>query len=278
MTVSPTDLTAANEREATNARAPLELRVRDLGRMKYAEALELQRRLQAEVIAARVGGGEVGREAASGETGVVYLLFVEHDPPVITISRRPGARQHLLATDAMLAHAGVDVCETDRGGDITYHGPGQLVVYPILDLNRFGLRIDSYMRMLEQIVIDVLAQFGIAGERDAKATGVWVTHPDADAHGLKSVGVRSQSAPHAKICAMGVRVSRWVTMHGLALNISTNLDHFNLIVPCGLAGRSVTSMQQQLGDACPTMDVVKHVLVERFEQSLRDRLRLNPDR
>lgn len=279
MTVSPTDSTAAIEREATAERAPLDMRVRDLGRMKYAEALELQRRLQAEVITARMSGGEVGREAASGlavassagETGMVHLLLVEHDPPVITISRRPGARQHLLATDAMLANAGVEVCETDRGGDITYHGPGQLVVYPILDLNRFGLRIDSYMRMLEQIVIEVLAQFGIAGQRDAKATGVWV-HARDKAQRLPSLGPNAPSTQPSKICAMGVRVSRWVSMHGLALNVTTNLDHFKLIVPCGLAGRSVTSMRRELGDECPTMDAVKRSMVDRFEHALGARI------
>lgn len=249
-----------------NPTAPaLELRVRDLGRMNYAESFALQKSLQAEVVESRGASGE------SATTGMAHLLLVEHDPPVITISRRPGARQHLLATDAMLAHAGVEVAETDRGGDITYHGPGQLVVYPILDLNRFGLRIDSYMRMLEQIVIEVLAHFGIVGGRDAKATGVWVAPRLVDAHGLPSVGASGPSAPSAKICAMGVRVSRWVSMHGLALNVTTNLDHFNLIVPCGLAGRSVTSMRRILGAECPAMDVVKRAMIERFDSELRER-------
>ncbi|MCH8315669.1 MAG: lipoyl(octanoyl) transferase LipB, partial [Planctomycetes bacterium] len=166
--------------------------------------------------------------------------------PVITISRRKTARDHLLATDEQLAAAGVQLTRTDRGGDITYHGPGQLVVYPILDLNALRLRIHGYMRFLEQIVIDTLAEFGIDGRRDECATGVWVG-----------------SSPQ-KICAMGVRVSRWVSMHGLALNVTTNLDHFDLIVPCGLVGRTVTSMQRQLGDACPTLDQVKHSLISQF--------------
>ncbi len=239
---------------------PIDVRVRDLGRMDYAEAFAIQKRLQAEVIESRC-------QSQSGVSGLVHLLLVEHDPPVITISRRPGARQHLIATDAMLASAGVEVAETDRGGDITYHGPGQLVVYPILDLNRFGLRIDSYMRLLEQIVIDVLAKFGIAGKRDQSATGVWV-HPFPDAHGLQSVGVDSGTPTPSKICAMGVRVSRWVSMHGLALNVTTNLDHFNLIVPCGLAGRSVTSMRRERGEACPTMDEVKLTMIDGFHRGL----------
>lgn len=233
------------------------LLVRDLGRMNYADALAIQRHMHAEVVAAREGDGHMA------------LLLVEHDPPVITISRRPGARQHLIATDSQLAAAGVEVAETDRGGDITYHGPGQLVVYPILDLNRLRLRLASYMRFLEQIVIDVLARFGIEGVREAIATGVWVAQRGA--HGLQSVGV----SPHsAKICALGVRVSKWVSMHGLALNVTTNLDHFNLIVPCGLAGRSVTSMQRELGERSPGMDQVKSAMIDQFQSAVQCALTL----
>jgi lipoyl(octanoyl) transferase len=247
-----------DKREPPSA-APLDLRVQDLGRLAYAPALALQRRLQQEVIEARSldrasrGGSE---ESSSGVTGLAHLLLMEHDPPVITVSRRLGARQHLLATDAMLASAGVEVAQTDRGGDITYHGPGQLVVYSILDLNRFDLRIDSYMRLLEGIVIDVLAHFGIAGERDAGATGVWVR---------SNIDGRA-----SKICALGVRVSRWVSMHGLALNVTTNLEHFKLIVPCGLADRDVTSMQRELRSACPAMDVVKRAMVAQFQRALQE--------
>ena len=220
-----------------------ELIVRDLGRMAYAEAYAMQKAMQAEVIAQRQAE-DAGRR--------MYLLLVEHDPPVITVSRRPGARRHLTATGEQLAAAGVEVAETDRGGDITYHGPGQLVAYPILDLNVLGLRVHGYMRLLEQIVIDTLARFGIDGRQDPEATGVWVerrnvetSKGDDKAHGLLSMG------QPAKICAMGVRISRWVSMHGLALNVTTNLDHFDLIVPCGLAGRSVTSMEELLGAGRP---------------------------
>ncbi len=213
----------------------IDLTVRDLGRMPYAEAFALQKRLQQEVIEARARGASLG-----------HLVLVEHRPSVITISRRKTARRHLVATDEQLAGAGIEIAQTDRGGDITYHGPGQLVVYPILDLNVLRLRIHSYMRFLEQIVIDTLAEFGIKGQRDKCATGVWVS-----------------DSPQ-KICAMGVRVSRWVSMHGLALNVTTNLDHFDLIVPCGLVGRTVTSMQRQLGDACPTLDQVKQLLISQF--------------
>jgi lipoyl(octanoyl) transferase len=248
-----------------------ELVVRDLGRMAYAEAYALQKDLQGEVIAQR-------RAAAGGRR--MHLLLVEHDPPVITVSRRPGARRHLVATEEQLAAAGVEVAETDRGGDITYHGPGQLVAYPILDLNVFGLRVHGYMRLLEQIVIDTLARFGIDAGRDPDATGVWARRRNVEtpkrrnaemprreekAHGLPSMG------QPAKICAMGVRISRWVSMHGLALNVTTNLDHFDLIVPCGLAGRSVTSMKEILGADCPTMDEIRQALTGGFTEALNAR-------
>jgi lipoyl(octanoyl) transferase len=218
-----------------------DLEVHDLGRRPYAEVFAEQKRLQREVIEARASGGRA------------VVLLVEHDPPVITVSRRKGARDHLVATPAQLAAAGVEVAETDRGGDITYHGPGQLVVYPILDLNDLGLRLHGYMRFLETVVIETLAGFGIAGQRDPEATGVWIG------------GGRDRPS---KICAMGVRVSRWVSMHGLALNVTTNLDHFDLIVPCGLAGRAVTSMSRELGDRCPAMDDVKLRMVRNLRNEI----------
>lgn len=218
----------------------------DLGRMRYADAFALQKQLQQEVI-------ELRDKPTHGHAGALgHLLLVEHDPPVITVSRRKTARQHLIATTEALDKAGVEIAETDRGGDITYHGPGQLVVYPILDLNKLGLRLHSYMRFLEDVVIRTLAQFGIEGQRDENATGVWVNG--------------------SKICAMGVRVSRWVSMHGLALNVTSNLDHFNLIVPCGLAGRTVTSMERKLGKTCPTLYVVKRAIIRSFEEHAQSRL------
>ena len=224
--------------------------VRDLGRMSYADGFGLQRATQAAVLAARERGDE----------SPMPVLLLEHDPPVITVSRRPGAADHLLATPELLATHGVTVAETDRGGDITYHGPGQLVAYPILDLNRLHLRVHGYMRWLEQIVIDVVGRFGVVGHRDACATGVWVGgDPDAAARCGEAAGGR-------KICAMGVRVSRWVAMHGLALNVTTDLAHFGLIVPCGLAGRPVTSLEREC-PAPPTMDEVKWAMAERFVEA-----------
>ena len=218
---------------------PIDLRVTDLGRMSYAEAFERQIEAHAEVLAAREHGAT---------PPLMHLLTVEHDPPVITVSRRAGARANLIATDAMLDAAGVTVAETNRGGDITYHGPGQLVAYPILDLNVLGLRLHGYMRFLESAVIETLAGAGLRGERDSCATGVWLH--------------RQRSDGGAKIAAMGVRVSRWISMHGLALNVDPNLAHFDFIVPCGLTNRPVTSMAAELGSVAPPLDRVRVTLVD----------------
>ncbi len=235
--------------------ASIDLVVRDLGEIAYAEACALQRDLQRRVIESRRAPGGQRR---------MYLLLLEHVPPVITISRRRAARGHLLAGGDQLAAAGVEVARTDRGGDITYHGPGQLVVYPILDLNRLGLRLHGYMRFLEQIAIDTLGSFGIPARRDPTGTGVWVTGKDG-ATERRIDELTARRTEGGKICAMGVRISRWVSMHGLALNVTTNLDHFNLIVPCGLSGVSVTSMERELGDACPAMQDVRERMCELFK-------------
>ena len=216
--------------------------------MSYADAFEEQRVRHAAVLDER----DMARDP--GNLGTV--LLVEHDPPVITVSRRPTAASHLLASADALARMGVQVEETDRGGDITYHGPGQLVAYPIIDLNRAHLRLHPYIRLIEQAVIDTAERFGVRTTRDPDATGVWTI----DEHGY----------PDAKLAAVGVRVRRWVAMHGLAMNISTDLDHFRLIVPCGLAGRPVTSLEQQL-EQSPTVDQVKPVLVARLRELLRAR-------
>ncbi|MCA9311295.1 MAG: lipoyl(octanoyl) transferase LipB [Phycisphaerales bacterium] len=221
------------------------LEVIDLGRMAYRPAYELQVQHLNEVVAARPRD-----DAPAGR-----VLLVEHDPPVITVSRRPGARDHLLASESLLASQGIEVEETDRGGDITYHGPGQLVAYPILDLNRLGLNLHGYMRFLEDVVIGACREFGVEAHRDHCATGVWVGGGGQVACGDDPL------AGGRKICAMGVRVRRWVSMHGLALNVHTNLDHFGLIVPCGLVGRPVTSLGRELGERAPGMDEVRMCLV-----------------
>lgn len=219
--------------------------------MAYQEALTIQRARQAELIEAR---GD-----PAGDLGTIYL--VQH-PPIITVTRRKGAADHVLADADRLAALGVELHETDRGGDVTYHGPGQIVAYPILDLARLinpdtgkPLGLHGYMRLLEQAVIDTLARYGIQGSRDTEATGVWVT-PTPDAQ-------------PAKIAAMGVRVRKWITTHGLALNVAPDLTHFNLIVPCGLADRPVTSMKAILGDACPSFEAARATLADRLSTRIR---------
>ncbi len=219
------------------------LRVVNLGRVRYAPAFGVQREHLAEVLAAREAGRpECGR-----------LLLVEHEP-VITVSRRAAAGSHLLVSEETLRERGVELEATDRGGDITYHGPGQLVGYPILDLNHLNMRLHEYMRLLEGVVIETLGRFGIEGQRDESATGVWVERPGGA----------------AKIAAMGVRVKKWITMHGLSLNVRPDLDHFSLIVPCGLHGRAVTSMSEILGASCPGMDDVRGVLTDVMQSRVSD--------
>ena len=206
-----------------------ELRVLDLGKIGYADALALQREAHERLVA--------GREARAPMT----LFLLEHAPPVVTVTRRVGAAEHVLASDEVLARHGIERVETDRGGDVTYHGPGQLVAYPIMDLQRLGLKVHPYVRWLEQCIIDTLSADGLEGVRDAAATGVWIG---------------SDGAPQRKVAAIGVRLSRFASLHGFALNVAPDLSHFGLIVPCGLQ-RPVTSMQAELGARCPAMDQVK---------------------
>jgi len=209
--------------------------------MGYEAALDVQRERHARVLGSRESGTpELGR-----------ILLVEH-PPVVTVTKRPEAAAHIVAPPETLERLGVERRETDRGGDVTYHGPGQQVVYPIIDLNTAHLRIHAYIRLLEQSIIDTLGSYGVHALRDESATGVWVKD-DGDL---------------AKIAAIGVRVRRWITLHGLALNVDPDLGHFSLIVPCGLAGRPVTSMARVLGDACPPMGEVGDALAARLSDLL----------
>lgn len=203
----------------------------DLGRLGYAPALKVQRERNLAV--------SLGQAPPA-------LLLVEHDP-VITVSHRQGVRDHVLAPPEALEQLGIAVEDTDRGGDVTYHGPGQLVAYPILRLSDHGLNLGRYMRLLEHAVIQTAAAFGVAGQTETGATGVWVKMPEGHT---------------AKLCAMGVRIRKNTTMHGLALNVTTELAHFQTIDPCGLGGRPVTSLQQLLADACPSMAAVKQTLAE----------------
>jgi len=188
----------------------------DLGSINYDEAYRCQRSLVDAVVSGR-----------SDE----HILFLEH-PPVLTIGRG-GGRHNILAGDDLLQREGIVIREIDRGGDVTYHGPGQLVGYPILNLNRHGKDIHLYLRNLEEALIRMLAGFDLKGERNPGLTGVWVGG--------------------AKVAAIGVGVRRWVTFHGFALNIDPNMNHFKLINPCGIIDKPVTAMVNLLGDVDPAL-------------------------
>ena len=205
----------------------------DLGVMDYRTAWNVQLQWHEKVL--------------KGSCSAGVLLFVQH-PPVITIGRHPGASGHLLADTRELAQRGVAVESTDRGGDITFHGPGQLVLYPIIPLNQYNLRIHDYMRLLEEAVIQTLAAIELSATREAGATGVWLKSARGGPDGL------------AKICAIGIKLRRWITLHGLALNVTTDLSFFELINPCGLS-RPVTSLYAELGGQCPTVEYVKIQLI-----------------
>jgi len=193
----------------------------DLGLIDYKEAWDYQeQRFE-----------EVTQRKLQGDGKLHYLLFCEH-PHVYTLGKS-GENTNLLISDEMLKRINATYYHINRGGDITYHGPGQIVAYPILNLEALGLTLKSYIHNMEQVIIDCLADYGIKSDRLEGATGVWL-----------DVGVKGKER---KICAIGVRASRFVTMHGLAFNINTNLDYFSYINPCGFIDKGVTSMQKELG-------------------------------
>ena len=200
------------------------LLVADLGVMPYAAALELQR--------------EVARRVISGEIAEDVLLLVEH-PPVVTLGRA-SREDHLLASPELLRARGAELFEVERGGDVTFHGPGQLVGYPILDLKRHRQDLHWYLRQVEEALIRTLAGIGIVAGRQAGQTGVWT-------------GGR-------KIASIGVHAREWVTWHGFALNVSTDLSWFELMVPCGIAGVSMTSIERETGESLPLEVVADRVL------------------
>ncbi|MBC6492382.1 lipoyl(octanoyl) transferase LipB [Flavihumibacter stibioxidans] len=214
---------------------------RDLGKMDYRSAWDLQESLLQENL-----GKKASRDLISAET-VHHLLFVEH-PPVYTLGKS-GHMEHVLISDEARAEKGIEFFRTNRGGDITFHGPQQLVGYPILDLEKFYTDIGKYLRNLEEVIIRTMAVYGLKGERSAGETGVWLD---------PSIPGRER-----KICAMGVRCSRWVTMHGFAFNVNTDLSYFDHIVPCGISQKSVTSLEKELGRPVP-FEQVKEDLKRSF--------------
>lgn len=230
----------------------------DLGRIRYGEALDLQRRLVATKIAQR-------------ETPDV--LFVLEHPPVITLGRN--AREENIVTPRETLEAmGFDIFHVERGGDVTYHGPGQLVGYPILDLHRVPKPKDVgwFVWAMQEAVIRALARYGITGERIEKVIGVWVRGRELpplddsfDEATRAALAAAVTQFSDRKIAAIGARIKEWVSYHGFALNVNTNLRHFDLIVPCGLRDRGVTSMQAELGREIP-MGEIKPVVARTFAE------------
>jgi len=217
--------------------------LQDLGFKDYKETWDYQEALFKDIVDTKVRNR---REDAGLETPN-HFLFVEH-PHVYTLGKS-GDMNNLLVDEKKLAEKGATFYKINRGGDITYHGPGQVVGYPILDLDNFFTDIHKYLRFLEEMVILTLAEYGLKGERSEGETGVWL-----------DVGT-----PFArKICAMGVRASRWVTMHGFALNVNTDLGYFDMMIPCGIKDKAVTSLNVELGQKEVDMSAVKEKLLKHF--------------
>jgi lipoyl(octanoyl) transferase len=232
---------------------------RDLGHMDYKSAWDYQERLLLENVQAKT---EIRNQKSEpvfslsqfntddGEPGTKnYLLFVEH-PPVFTLGKS-GNIHNVLLSEERLKEKGIEFFRTNRGGDITFHGPQQIVGYPILDLEKFDTDIGHYLRNLEEVIILTLAEYGIEGGRSKGETGVWI---DAAVKGKER-----------KICAIGVRCSRWITMHGFAFNVNTNLNFFNHIIPCGIQNKQVTSLQRELGREI-NFDEAKEYVKKNFEK------------
>lgn len=229
------------------------VQVQSLGVIDYQTAWDYQERLFAEIQALKVQNRTTTADQQQPTPN--YLLFCEH-PHVYTLGKS-GKEGHLLANDDFLKAIDATYYRINRGGDITYHGPGQLVGYPILDLDNFFTDIHRYMRLLEESIIQTLAEYGIDAGRISGLTGVWLDY-------------ERQENPR-KICAMGVKASRWVTMHGFALNVNTDLSYFSHIVPCGIADKAVTSIQLELGYEVPLDEVAQKVqrhLATLFEMTL----------
>lgn len=220
-----------------------EIVFRDLGLMEYKAAWDLQEKLLHENVAVKSDSNSNSADTTH------YLLFTEH-PPVYTLGKS-GNKSNVLMSDEELAANNISFFHINRGGDITFHGPGQIVGYPILDLEKFYTDIGRYLRNIEEVIILTLADYGIKGDRSKGETGVWL---DPDVPGKER-----------KICAIGVRCSRWVTMHGFAFNVNTDLSYFNNIIPCGIANKQVTSLSKELGRE---MDIneVKEKVKRNFEK------------
>lgn len=225
-----------------------EILYKDLGLMGYSECWDYQRLLFERMLAAKAGDAEA-RAQIEREAG--WLLLVEHNP-VYTLGKS-GKDENMLVSESYLRSIGAEFFHIDRGGDVTFHGPGQVVGYPILDLERIGIGLRDYIDALEGAVIDLCREWGIEAGRVAGASGVWI---------------EGDSPRARKICAIGVRSSRYVTMHGFALNVNTDLRYFSHINPCGFVDRGVTSLRKELGYEVD-MELVKSQIVKHLSEKLK---------
>jgi lipoyl(octanoyl) transferase len=225
----------------------------DIGSKGYKEAWDFQNELFQGIVDIKLANRDNDLKVVSPN----YLIFTEH-PPVYTLGKS-GDLSNLLLNEEQLKTKGISFFKSNRGGDITFHGPGQIVGYPIIDLEAFKPDIRWYMRSLEEVIIKTIAHYGLTGVRSDGETGVWL---DA-------------GTPFArKICALGVRTSRWVTMHGFALNVNTNLGYFDHIIPCGIRGKAVTSMEAEMNEKMDIPEVKKlilHYFQEVFEANIVDK-------
>lgn len=245
---------------------------RDLGQMDYQSAWDYQEKLLQENVKIKSDLRSMKLEVDSQQSSVSngfptphsplathhYLLFVEH-PAVYTLGKS-GNKDNVLIGDAEMKQKNIQFFNTNRGGDITFHGPDQVVGYPILDLENFYTDIGRYLRNLEEVIILTMAEYGIKGDRSAGETGVWI-----------EPGVPGRER---KICAIGVRCSRWITMHGFAFNVNTDLSYFNYIIPCGITNKQVTSLEKELGRKVD-MQEVKEKIKRNFEQVFNAELQEN---
>ena len=211
----------------------------DIGASSYKEVWDYQEKLLHENV----------EHKRNGEYTTNYLLFTEH-APVYTLGKN-GNTMHVLVSEQQRKQKGIEYFHINRGGDITFHGPGQLVGYPIFDLDQFKTDLGWYLRSLEEVIILTMAEYDLQGDRSKGETGVWIE---------SSIKGRER-----KICAMGIRCSRWITMHGFAFNVNTDLSYFNYIVPCGIANKKVTSLEKELGHSVP-MNEVKEKIKKNFER------------
>ncbi len=239
------------------------LRFQDLGKMRYQEAWDYQTALHRHLVENKLRNKHLTPKSYPQEH---QLLFVEH-PPVYTLGKS-GSMENLLLSEAELVERGIEFFPINRGGDITFHGPGQLVGYPILDLECFFTDVHRYVRNIEEVIIRTIAEYGIEGFRIKDYTGVWT---------LENVQYPTSNVqrPMSKICAIGVHLSRWTTLHGWAFNVNTPLEYFNHIIPCGIADedKSVTSMAQILGyeiDIAEVKEKLKRHFGEVFECKIVD--------